>query len=118
MECKVYLPHRRTDSDFPSSSLQTQSLTERLETQIILADTQVSIAILTFLQQDITGYVKGGWTLRKAWKVYQHTYQQILGLYKRAFKHNQHAPGKHELTPARAPREQISFIFLGYQDDG
>ncbi|KAI5698075.1 hypothetical protein M8J75_001344 [Diaphorina citri] len=64
----------------------TQSLTDRLETQIILADTQVSIAILTFLQQDIAGYVKGGWTLRKAWKVYQHTYQQILGLYKKAFK--------------------------------
>uniref|UniRef100_A0A8D9AGD6 Tetratricopeptide repeat protein 39C n=2 Tax=Cacopsylla melanoneura TaxID=428564 RepID=A0A8D9AGD6_9HEMI len=70
----------------------TQCLTDRLETQIILADTQVSIAILTFLQQDIAGYVKGGWTLRKAWKVYQHTYQQILGLYKRAFQNPQHAP--------------------------
>ncbi|XP_044253017.1 tetratricopeptide repeat protein 39C-like isoform X4 [Tribolium madens] len=58
------------------------SLAENLETQIILADSQVCLAILTFLQQDISGYFKGGWVLRKAWKVYQSTYQEILQLYK------------------------------------
>lgn len=59
-----------------------KSLENQLETQIIYADSQVCIAILTFLQQDISGYFKGGWVLRKAWKVYQKTYKDILQLYK------------------------------------
>ncbi|XP_068915154.1 tetratricopeptide repeat protein 39C-like isoform X4 [Tenebrio molitor] len=58
------------------------SIAETLETQIILADSQVCLAILTFLQQDISGYFKGGWVLRKAWKVYQSAYHEILQLYK------------------------------------
>lgn len=56
-------------------------LAEQLETQIILADSQVCIGILTFLQQDISGYFKAGWVLRKAWKVYQRVYKDILVLY-------------------------------------
>lgn len=62
-----------------------ENTADKLEEQIILADSQVCVALLTFLQQDITGYVKGGWVLRKAWKVYQHTYNQILQLYRRTF---------------------------------
>ncbi|KAG8232492.1 hypothetical protein J437_LFUL011261 [Ladona fulva] len=58
---------------------------EHLEQQVILADSQVCVALLTFLQQDLSGYVKGGWVLRKAWKVYQHTYAQILQLYRKTF---------------------------------
>ncbi|KAK9881285.1 hypothetical protein WA026_015407 [Henosepilachna vigintioctopunctata] len=57
------------------------SVTDTLETQIILADSQVCLAILVFLQQDISGYLKAGWVLRKAWKVYQSTYTDILNLY-------------------------------------
>ncbi|XP_023310382.1 tetratricopeptide repeat protein 39C-like [Anoplophora glabripennis] len=56
-------------------------LAEQLETQIILADSQVCIGILTFLQQDFSGYFKAGWVLRKAWKVYQKVYKEILALY-------------------------------------
>ncbi|XP_045476540.1 tetratricopeptide repeat protein 39C-like [Harmonia axyridis] len=56
-------------------------LTETLETQIILADSQVCLAILVFLQQDISGYLKAGWVLRKAWKLYQSTYSDLLNLY-------------------------------------
>ncbi|CAG9773744.1 unnamed protein product [Ceutorhynchus assimilis] len=67
-----------TDVDDP----RARSLAEELETQIILADSQVCLAILTFLQQDLSGYFKGGWVLRKAWKVYQKTYKEILTLYK------------------------------------
>ncbi|KAL3272441.1 hypothetical protein HHI36_013921 [Cryptolaemus montrouzieri] len=65
---------------FGSSEVEP-SLTESLETQIILADSQVCLAILVFLQQDISGYLKAGWVLRKAWKVYQSTYTDILNLY-------------------------------------
>lgn len=59
------------------------SRAEELESQIILADSQLCIAILTVLQQDITGYFKGGWVLRKSWKIYQHTYKEISELYKK-----------------------------------
>ncbi|XP_015590693.1 tetratricopeptide repeat protein 39C isoform X2 [Cephus cinctus] len=57
----------------------------KLEQQIVLADTQVCAAILALLQQEFSGFVKGGWMLRKAWRVYQHTYSQILKLYKHTF---------------------------------
>lgn len=56
-------------------------ITESLETQIILADSQVCLAVLVFLQGDISGYLKAGWMLRKAWKLYQSTYNDILNLY-------------------------------------
>uniref|UniRef100_A0AAG5D4L0 Tetratricopeptide repeat protein 39C n=1 Tax=Anopheles atroparvus TaxID=41427 RepID=A0AAG5D4L0_ANOAO len=58
-----------------------KTLTETLEEQIILADSQLCLAILVSLSQDISGFMKGGWLLRKAFKVYQHTYQQIYQLY-------------------------------------
>ncbi|XP_076756953.1 tetratricopeptide repeat protein 39C-like [Xylocopa sonorina] len=60
----------------------------KLERQIVLADSQVCSAILTLLQQELTGYVRGGWMLRKAWRVYQHAYSQILQLYQRTFGSN------------------------------
>lgn len=60
----------------------TVSRADNLETQIILADSQLCIATLTFLQQDIAGYFKGGWVMRKSWKVYQHAYNEISQLYK------------------------------------
>lgn len=64
-----------------------------MEEQIILADSQVCVALLTFLQQDLTSYVRGGWVLRKAWKVYQHTYTQILNLYKKTFGYDAFVAG-------------------------
>lgn len=65
----------------------------RLEEQIILADTQVCLALLTFLQQDVSGCMRGGWLLRKAWRVYNHTYDQILALYRQTFGPHQPVPG-------------------------
>ncbi|XP_022916646.1 tetratricopeptide repeat protein 39C-like isoform X4 [Onthophagus taurus] len=53
-----------------------------LECQIILADIQVFFAMLTFLQQDISGFIKGTWILRKSYKYYQTAYNNILGVYK------------------------------------
>lgn len=73
--------------------MQTEEFLEKIEEQIILADTQVCMALLTFLQHDLTGYVKGGWILRKAWKVYQHTYTQVLQLHKRTFGQDADVPG-------------------------
>lgn len=74
--------------------IQEQDAAEKLEEQIILADSQVCVALLTFLQQDLSSYVKGGWVLRKAWKVYQHTYTEICNLYKKTFGLDASIPGK------------------------
>lgn len=68
---------------FGQNEVPIKSLPELLEEQIILADTQLCSAILTFLTQDFQGLVKGSWLLRKAWKVYQHTYSQIYDLYQK-----------------------------------
>eukprot|EP00095_Tigriopus_kingsejongensis_P011260 snap_masked-scaffold708_size108518-processed-gene-0.10 protein:Tk11260 transcript:snap_masked-scaffold708_size108518-processed-gene-0.10-mRNA-1 annotation:"tetratricopeptide repeat protein 39c" len=53
----------------------------KLERQIILADCQVLAAIINFLHQDWGSYMKGGWVLRKAWKIYQKAYTQIRQIY-------------------------------------
>lgn len=58
------------------------NLGQQLESQIILADSYVLIAILTFLQQDLSGYFRGGWILRKSWKLYHEIYNEISKLYK------------------------------------
>lgn len=41
--------------------------------------------MLVLLQQEVSSYVRGGWMMRKAWRIYQHTYCQILQLYRRTF---------------------------------
>lgn len=76
-----------------------KSLADALEEQIILADTQLCLAILVSLSQDIGGFVKGGWLLRKAWKVYQHTYSQIYQLYSKTLscENIPQAPLRHQM---------------------
>ncbi|XP_066969582.1 tetratricopeptide repeat protein 39C-like [Macrobrachium rosenbergii] len=65
---------------------------QQLEQQVILADCQVLLAILTFLQQEIGSYVKGGWVLRKAWKVYEHAYAKVKRMYKQTCSEAPEAP--------------------------
>ncbi|XP_043790093.1 tetratricopeptide repeat protein 39C-like [Apis laboriosa] len=77
MKSKVFKAEE-TDKDYVN----------KLERQIVLADSQVCSAILILLQQEVTGYVRGGWMLRKAWRVYQHAHSQILQLYHRTFGSN------------------------------
>lgn len=74
-------------------SNQEFSYVDQLETQLILADSQLCISILTFLQQDITGYFKGGWILRKSWKLYQQLYKEIAELFEKTVG-KLHLPGK------------------------
>ncbi|XP_024872887.1 tetratricopeptide repeat protein 39C-like isoform X2 [Temnothorax curvispinosus] len=77
MKSKVFRAEE-TDKDYVN----------KLERQIVLADTQVFSAVSLFLQQELTGYVRGCWMLRKAWRVYQHAYTQISQLYRRTFGTN------------------------------
>lgn len=65
------------------SQSDDKSLEQSLEERIVLADSLVCQSFLTFLRNDFTSYMKGGWTLRRAWKIYQHTYDQLLSLNKK-----------------------------------
>ena len=49
---------------------------EKLFRKSIIADCLLFEAILAFLKQGIAGYVKGGFILRKAWKMYMKVYQE------------------------------------------
>uniref|UniRef100_A0A8C2WQ09 Tetratricopeptide repeat domain 39C n=1 Tax=Cyclopterus lumpus TaxID=8103 RepID=A0A8C2WQ09_CYCLU len=53
---------------------------DRLQRQIIIADCQVYLAVLSFIKQELSLYIKGGWILRKAWKMYNKCYSDITHL--------------------------------------
>ena len=72
----------------------TEATALKLEQQIILADCQVLAAIINFLHQDWGSYMKGGWVLRKAWKIYQRAYTQIRDLYMRRVGLSSNSLGK------------------------
>ncbi|XP_030069471.1 tetratricopeptide repeat protein 39C isoform X1 [Microcaecilia unicolor] len=55
----------------------TQFMVDRLQRQIIVADCQVYLAVLSFVKQELSAYIKGGWILRKAWKIYNKCYLDI-----------------------------------------
>ncbi|XP_070534555.1 tetratricopeptide repeat protein 39C-like [Ptychodera flava] len=50
---------------------------ERITRQIIIADCQLYMAMLTFAKQELSSYIKGGWQLRKAWKIYEKIFKEI-----------------------------------------
>uniref|UniRef100_A0A3P8WPN4 Tetratricopeptide repeat domain 39C n=1 Tax=Cynoglossus semilaevis TaxID=244447 RepID=A0A3P8WPN4_CYNSE len=53
---------------------------DQLQRQIIIADCQVYLAVLSFIKQELSAYIKGGWILRKAWKMYNKCYSDITHL--------------------------------------
>ena len=58
------------------SSQERLSAHEKLYRRSIVADCLLFQAILVFLKQGITSYVKGGYLLRKAWKMYEKIFQE------------------------------------------
>nr|CAB3267343.1 tetratricopeptide repeat protein 39C [Phallusia mammillata] len=50
---------------------------EILQRRVIVADCYLYVALIHFIKQDLTSYIKGGWNLRKAWKIYEKCHQQI-----------------------------------------
>lgn len=63
---------------FGNSSLKSEPLTahEKLYRRAIVADCILFEAILVFLKQGLTSYVKGGYLLRKAYKMFQKIFQE------------------------------------------
>ena len=45
--------------------------------------------MLTFIKQDIPSYVKGGWLMRKAYKIYEKLYKNIKQMHKKSLENHQ-----------------------------
>lgn len=77
---KFCTSHNKKFAFFSSSStpsLDKLSIHERIHRRCIVADCLLFEAIVVFLKQGITSYVKGGYLLRKAWKAYEKIYQEM-----------------------------------------
>ncbi|XP_038138276.1 tetratricopeptide repeat protein 39C-like [Cyprinodon tularosa] len=62
------------------SQMSGVAVVDRLQRQIIVADCQVYLAVLSFVKQELSAYIKGGWILRKAWKMYNKCHSDISQL--------------------------------------
>ena len=54
---------------------------DKYQRQITLGDAILNQAVLTFTNQDIPSYIKGGWLLRKAYKTYEKAYRDLRRMY-------------------------------------
>ncbi|KAL2097307.1 hypothetical protein ACEWY4_006514 [Coilia grayii] len=91
---------KRTDSQ--RSEL---AVVERLQRQIIVADCQVYLAILSFVKQELSSYIKGGWILRKAWKMYNKCHSDISQLQE---AYQKRCSGQQGATAASPPSSSSS----------
>ena len=68
----------RKFSELFSSSSHSQRFTphQRLYRKSIVADCLLFEAIIVFIRQSLTSYVKGGYLIRKAWKLYEKIYNE------------------------------------------
>lgn len=68
----------RKFSELFSSGSHSQRFTphQRLYRKSIIADCLLFEAILVFIRQSLTSYVKGGYLIRKAWKMYEKIYKE------------------------------------------
>ena len=64
-------------SSSSSNNLEKLSSHERLYRRSIIADCLLFEAVLVFLKQGLTSYIKGGYLLRKAWKMYEKINQEV-----------------------------------------
>lgn len=55
----------------------TISIEDRIQRQVIVADSILYQGILVFINQDIPSYIKGGWYLRKAYKIYEKLHKEV-----------------------------------------
>ena len=55
----------------------TISIEDRIQRQVIVADSILYQGILVFTNQDIPSYIKGGWYLRKAYKIYEKLHKEV-----------------------------------------
>jgi hypothetical protein len=83
------------------------SIDEKIQRQAIVADTLLYQAILVFTNQDIPSYIKGGWYLRKAWKIYEKLYKDVMQLQMKNAKLRQPENGPVDGNDNEMPQELL-----------
>uniref|UniRef100_A0A6Q2YUW7 Tetratricopeptide repeat domain 39C n=1 Tax=Esox lucius TaxID=8010 RepID=A0A6Q2YUW7_ESOLU len=78
------------------------AIVDRLQRQILIADCQVYLAVLSFIKQELSAYIKGGWILRKAWKMYNKCYSDISQLQEGTKKRSSNQQGPPSPSPGQA----------------
>ncbi|XP_019959435.1 tetratricopeptide repeat protein 39C-like isoform X2 [Paralichthys olivaceus] len=78
---------------------------DRLQRQIIIADCQVYLAVLSFIKQELSAYIKGGWILRKAWKMYNKCYSDITHLQEGSSRKKE---SEHKMSPSLSSSSEPS----------
>ncbi|KAK7091387.1 tetratricopeptide repeat protein 39C-like isoform X2 [Littorina saxatilis] len=68
----------------PANVISTE---DRIQRQVIVADSLLYQAILVFTNQDMSSYIKGGWHLRRAWKIYDKIHTEITALKEKMSAH-------------------------------
>ncbi|XP_033110223.1 tetratricopeptide repeat protein 39C-like [Anneissia japonica] len=61
------------------------TLEDRLQRLVIYADCQLYMSMIIFSRFEISGFMKGGWLIRKAFKLYERIYNEIAAVYKDRF---------------------------------
>uniref|UniRef100_A0A8C6TV04 Tetratricopeptide repeat domain 39C n=1 Tax=Neogobius melanostomus TaxID=47308 RepID=A0A8C6TV04_9GOBI len=90
------------------------AVVDRLQRQIIVADCQVYLAVLSFVKQELSAYIKGGWILRKAWKMYNKCHSDISQLQEASQRRSSaKVPGESGVTDEALDRLKGSVSF-GY----
>uniref|UniRef100_A0A8B9RM11 Tetratricopeptide repeat domain 39C n=1 Tax=Astyanax mexicanus TaxID=7994 RepID=A0A8B9RM11_ASTMX len=81
------------------------AMMERLQRLIIVADCQVYLAVLSFVRQELSAYIKAGWILRKAWKMYNKCYSDISQLQEACQRRSSKSPQPYD---SRVSAESLS----------
>uniref|UniRef100_A0A8B9LP40 Tetratricopeptide repeat domain 39C n=1 Tax=Astyanax mexicanus TaxID=7994 RepID=A0A8B9LP40_ASTMX len=84
------------------------AMMERLQRLIIVADCQVYLAVLSFVRQELSAYIKAGWILRKAWKMYNKCYSDISQLQEACQRRSSAPQGSPQPYDSRVSAESLS----------
>ncbi|KAG9334348.1 hypothetical protein JZ751_008234 [Albula glossodonta] len=85
------------------------TVVDRLQRQIIVADCQVYLAVLSFVKQELSAYIKGGWILRKAWKMYNKCHSDIVLLQEACQRRaSQEAPPPEHANDNTPPQQPLT----------
>lgn len=75
---------------------------ERIERMIIWADCELFLAFLMFLKQSVVDFVKAGYHMRRAWKMYEKCHREIHGCDPEVSLRSKKSPKKNK-KPSRTP---------------
>ncbi|XP_002167925.3 tetratricopeptide repeat protein 39C isoform X1 [Hydra vulgaris] len=88
------------------------STAERIERMIIWADCELFLAFIMFLKQGVVDFIKAGFHMRKAWKMYEKCYLELYGCEmnsKTSKKNNCSTPSSLSNEEAKYLTESFSF---------